>query len=259
MDFWTVHRDLPREGVGSDATTRRLLDLAGPVPDGGRALDAGCGPGRSALVLAEAGLRVTAVDLHRPFLVRLQEAAAARGLSGLISVEHASMDALPHADGSFDVVWSEGTAYLMGVDAALASWRRLLPPGGVLVFTEVGWATATPSPEARRFWAAYPAMRTPAATAEAARAAGYDVVTTLELPERDWWDEYYGPLGDRLDALGQAHPEAAGELAAHRAEIALRREHGADYAYTGFVLRRRWAQSATDSSRTGCCDRGRRV
>ena len=48
--FWTLHSDLPREGVGSDATTRALLELARPLP-GNRALDIACGPGRSAVSL----------------------------------------------------------------------------------------------------------------------------------------------------------------------------------------------------------------
>ena len=84
--FWALHSDLPREGGGSDATTRELLGRARPLP-GDRALDIACGPGRSALVLAEAGLRVTAVDTHEPFLDRLRVAAGDRA----ITVERASM------------------------------------------------------------------------------------------------------------------------------------------------------------------------
>lgn len=30
--FWALHGDLPREGVGSDATTRTLLELTAPLP-----------------------------------------------------------------------------------------------------------------------------------------------------------------------------------------------------------------------------------
>src|SRR3954453_22159381 len=171
--FWTLHSALPREGVGSGATTRALLELARPLP-GNRALDIGCGPGRSALVLADAGFRVTAVDTHEPFLDRLRAAVGAR----LVTVQRASMADLPYADGAFDLVWCEGAAYLMGVDAALAAWRRLLVPGGALVFTEVGWTTPAPSAEARAFWSAYPAMRDEAATVAAAEAAGYEVVAT---------------------------------------------------------------------------------
>jgi SAM-dependent methyltransferase len=239
--FWTVHEGLPREGVGSDATTRALLALAEPLPPHPRVLDVGCGPGRSALVLAAAGAQVAAVDTHEPFLRRLRRAAADRDLTGRISVQRASMAALPFADASFDVVWSEGAAYLLGVDEALRRWRRLLVPAGVLVFTEVGWATRAPSAASRAFWAAgYPAMREPAATVAAAAAAGYDVVATYRLPEQDWWAEYYDPLSARIEGLEAGDdPQTRAALAEHRAEIDLRRQHAGDYDYTGFVLRRR--------------------
>ena len=100
--FWALHSDLPREGVGSDATTRTLLDLTGPLPSSPRALDVGCGPGRASLVLAAAGARVTAVDLHEPFLHRTRDAARGAGLTARVAVERASMTALPHPDGAFD-------------------------------------------------------------------------------------------------------------------------------------------------------------
>src|SRR3954447_537150 len=152
--FWTLHSDLPREGVGSDATTRELLELARPLP-GDRALDVACGPGRSALVLADAGPRVTPGAPPEPFLALLRAPAGDRR----ITAERASMRELPYDEGAFDLVWCEGAAYLMGVDAALAAWRRLLMPGGALVFTEVGWTTPSPCPAARDFWTAYPEMR----------------------------------------------------------------------------------------------------
>lgn len=94
--FFSLHHGLPRQGPGSDATTRRLLSFAGPLPTRPRALDLGCGPGRVSLLLAaEAGARVTAVDLHEPFLDELREGAAARGLTGSIRAESADMAELP--------------------------------------------------------------------------------------------------------------------------------------------------------------------
>src|ERR1700754_1662301 len=78
--FFALHHGLPRQSPGSDATTRRLLALAAPLPAHPRALDLGCGPGRAALLLAgDAGAHVTAVDLHQPFLDELRSAAAAPG------------------------------------------------------------------------------------------------------------------------------------------------------------------------------------
>lgn len=237
--FWTLHRDLPREGVGSDATTARLLDLAGPLPDRARALDVGCGPGRASLVLAAAGARVTAVDLHEPFLRRARRAAAEAGLADRVAVVRASMVALPHPDAVLDLVWCEGAAYLMGVDAALAAWRRLLVPGGALVFTDAVWTTDRPSGAARDFWAGYPGMRNESATVAAARTSGYDVLATHLLPDADWTEEYHRPLEAAVDAWPEPDEVTAEVLAAVRTEIEVRRAHADEFGYTAFVLRRR--------------------
>lgn len=238
--FWRLHDRLPRQAPGSDATTRRLLDLARPWPDQPRILDIGCGPGRSSLVLAaETGGHVTAVDLHAPFLDELREAATAEGTAGRITTLEASMDDLPLDDAAFDLVWAEGSAYVMGFDAALAAWRRLLAPGGTLVLTECEWLTTGPSPDARAFWdECYPAMRTTAGNVAAAMEAGWTVAATVVLPDADWWDEYYTPIVERIHALGVLDsPEDQAVLASEQREIDIRRHHGDEYGYTGFVLR----------------------
>lgn len=241
--FFALHHGLPRQGPGSDATTRRLLSLAaaaGPLPSRPRVLDLGCGPGRAALLLAaEAGAEVTAVDLHEPFLDELRRAAEARGLDGRIRTVNADMGALPYPDGSFDLVWAESSAYSIGFDTALRDWRRLLGPGGALVVTECEWTSGSPSEEARAFWEQHYPLRTTAANAAAAVAAGYDVLGVHRLPASDW-EEYYGPLAARADAADPTAPGMAEALAGTRAELAMWRDHGGDggeYGYTGHVLR----------------------
>ncbi|SEC03735.1 bifunctional class I SAM-dependent methyltransferase/N-acetyltransferase [Streptomyces sp. TLI_105] len=235
--FFALHHGLPRQGPGSDTTTRRLLALSGRLPERPRVLDLGCGPGRSALLLAtEAGAEVTAVDTHEPFLAELREAAAARGLDGAVRTLNADMGALPFPDGSFDLVWAESSVFVLGFDRALAEWRRLLAPGGTLVLTECVWTAEEPGPTARAFWEEHYTLRTVAENAAAAVAAGYHVLGTVPQPESDW-DEYYVPLAAHADAADTAVPGMAEAVAGARAEIALRREHGSDYGYAGFVLR----------------------
>ncbi|MFJ7957482.1 GNAT family N-acetyltransferase [Streptomyces sp. NPDC096319] len=235
--FFALHHGLPRQGPGSDTTTRRLLALAGTLPEHPRVLDLGCGPGRAALLLAaEAGARVTAVDTHEPFLAELRESAAARGLDGSIRTLNADMGALPFPDGSFDLVWAESSVFVLGFDRALAAWRRLLAPGGTLVVTECVWTTEEPGPAARAFWEEHYRLRTVAGNAAAAVEAGYHVLGTFPQPDGDW-DEYYVPLAAHADAADTAVPGMAEAVAGARTEIALRREHGSDYGYAGFVLR----------------------
>ncbi|MFF3314582.1 GNAT family N-acetyltransferase [Streptomyces sp. NPDC003035] len=235
--FFALHHGLPRQGPGSDSTTRRLLSLAGPLPERPRVLDLGCGPGRSALLLAaEAGAEVTAVDLHEPFLDELRQAADARGLGDWVRTLHADMGAPPFPDGSFDLVWAESSAYALGFDTALREWRRLLSPGGTLVLTECEWTVDEPSQEARAFWDRHYALRTTAANTAAAIEGGYHVLGVVPQPESDW-DEYYGPLAERADAADPAAPGMAEALAATREELAVRRDHGGEYGYTGYVLR----------------------
>lgn len=172
--FFSLHHNLPRQSPGSDATTRRLLELTGPLPRRPRVLDLGCGPGRAALLLAaEAGAEVTAVDLHRPFLDELREAAGARGLGDRIRTVRADMAELSgpdFPDGSFDLVWAEGSAYNIGFDTALRDWKRLLAPGGSLVVTECVWTTDAPTAEARAFWDQETSMRPVAGNTAAAVA-----------------------------------------------------------------------------------------
>ncbi|KPC83202.1 MULTISPECIES: bifunctional class I SAM-dependent methyltransferase/N-acetyltransferase [unclassified Streptomyces] len=238
--FFALHHGLPRQSPGSDATTRRLLAMAGPRPDRPRVLDLGCGPGKASLLLAaEAGAEVTAVDLHQPFLDELTEAAEARGLGDRIRTVRADMADLTgpdFADGSYDLVWAEGSAYIVGFDTAVRDWQRLLAPGGSMVITECVWTTGSPSAGARAFWDPQASLRPVAGNAAAAVEAGCHVIGGLVQPDSDW-DEYYVPLAGRVASADPSAPGMPEALAATHEELQVRRRHGAEYGYAGYVLR----------------------
>ncbi|MCJ0873201.1 bifunctional class I SAM-dependent methyltransferase/N-acetyltransferase [Streptomyces sp. AP-93] len=236
-----MHRGLPRQSPGSEATTRHLLSLCGPLPERPRALDLGCGPGPSALLLAaEAGGRgadVIAVDLNDGFLDELRAAAAARGLADRIRAVKADMGDLPWPDGSFDLVWAEGSAYNIGFATALARWKRLLAPGGTLVLSECEWTVDEPSAGARAFWDVHYPLHTTAQNLASVQAAGYQVLGVHLQPDSDW-AAYYGPLGERVAGAPEpAGPEAAAALGFVREEIDVRERYGHEYGYTAYVLR----------------------
>ncbi|MBE0480498.1 MAG: class I SAM-dependent methyltransferase, partial [Dehalococcoidia bacterium] len=172
--FFEIHRDLPREGPGDGQCTRKALSMAGKLPDKPRIIDIGCGPGMQTLDLASAtdGV-ITAVDNWQPFLDQLEKKAAQEGLQDQIKTVNADMAALDFEDASFDLVWSEGAAYIMGFQNALHSWKRLLKKPGCLVVSEIAWLRDNPPEEVREYFAAeYPAMRDIESNLDLIRGAG---------------------------------------------------------------------------------------
>ncbi len=79
----------------------QLVSTVTPLPPGS-ALDLGCGEGRNALWLAEAGWKVTAVDFSSVALARLSRAAAERGVE--IEVEEADLFEFVGSRRTFDLV-----------------------------------------------------------------------------------------------------------------------------------------------------------
>ena len=107
--------------------------LAGLEPRA-EVLDAPCGFGRHALVLAEAGYRVTGADRSA---VQLAEAERRRGDAEWPKLVRADYRELPFPTASFDAVLCLFTAlgYLdrAGDVGVLGEFRRVLRPGGSLV------------------------------------------------------------------------------------------------------------------------------
>jgi SAM-dependent methyltransferase len=241
--FFDVHSGLPREAPGSRASTGRALALAGVAARAGlRVLDVACGPGAQTLDLAILlpGADIVALDLHAPFLSALRERISAAGVHARVMAVRADMARLPVADASIDLVWCEGAAYIVGVGAALALWQRVLRPGGIAAFTEAVWLRADVPDVVRALWAEYPAMVDVPATRERIGAAGFDLLGDFLLPEAAWWDDYYGPMAVRIDALTRRYRHdsvASAVLDECRHEIDVFREHSDCYGYAFFVAR----------------------
>ena len=215
-------------------------------------LDAGSGPGAASLTLLAAlpEAEVTAVDLHPPFLAEAEARAAAAGVAARLGTLAADMAALPFPPASFDLVWSEGAAYSVGVPRALAAWAPLLAPGGRIAFSEAVWLTAAPHPRARALFAGYPAMTDMAGVRRWIAAAGLTPLGDFRLSPSAW-EAYYGPLAARVEAVQARHGAEHPVLAEHLEEIAVWRAHGADYGYGFFVAAR-----VTDAAVAALVERG---
>src|SRR5579864_3187483 len=101
-----------------------------------RVLDLGCGVGRHALMFAEHGFTVDAIDGSPNGLGVLRQTAAARRLS--VNLHEGLADALPFPDGSFDYVLSWNVIHhgtLGDLGRRLGEVWRVLRPAGLLQVT----------------------------------------------------------------------------------------------------------------------------
>lgn len=120
------------------AATADLAELAG-IDASTYVLDAGSGFGGPARYLAKTyGSRVLGVDLTPAFVEVARMFAERLNLGELVTYEVGDLAALPFADRTFDVVWTQHV--VMNVpDRALVyrEFARVLKPGGKVAFHDV--------------------------------------------------------------------------------------------------------------------------
>ncbi|MFM0035121.1 class I SAM-dependent methyltransferase [Paraburkholderia strydomiana] len=104
---------------------------------GATVLDMGCGAGHASFAVAPHAKDVVAYDIAPPMLATVNGAAKERGLAN-IRTQQGAAETLPFDDHSFDWVISRMSAHHWhDVPAALAEVRRVLKPGGKVLFVDI--------------------------------------------------------------------------------------------------------------------------
>lgn len=239
--FYELFTALPRQGPGCREATLRALGLLKDLPAKPRVLDIGCGCGMQTLTLAEElKTKVLAIDNHRPLLDHLDLAAAQNSLE--IETRELSMIDMPFAEKSFDLLWAEGSIFIIGLERGLKEFRNFLTPDGYLAFTELCWFVSEQPAEVKSYFDnVYPDIRTVDEVRRMAAASGYRVIDSFNLPDSAWLDDYYTPMLKRMEELkvkNSGIAEAEAVYANCEAEIEMFRRHSKSYGYTFFVLQR---------------------
>ncbi len=143
---------------------------------------------------------------------------------------------------SFDLIWSEGALYNIGLENALPLCHGLLRPNGYLAFTDAVWRRDNPPPEVKAsFDIDYPAMGRVPDVLAAIGKTGFSLVDHFTLPDEAWWDDFYTPMARRIEDLRGKYAgdaEAVGILNQLALEPEMHRRHSDYYAYEFFVTRR---------------------
>ena len=130
---------VPERSVESFAGVANPFSL-GPLALGERVLDVGCGAGTDSLVAAQmvgTDGSVIGIDMTVEMLAKARQSRDELGLENVEFVE-GEAESLPFADGSFDVVISNGVIDLVpDKEAVFSEIHRVLADGGRLQIADV--------------------------------------------------------------------------------------------------------------------------
>jgi SAM-dependent methyltransferase len=241
--FFALYEALPRQGPGNRASAMQALSLCRELARPTAVLDLGCGVGAQTLYLAElTSGSIVAIDSHAPSIERLRARLAGLGLDRRIQALVGDMTHPEQPPESFDLIWSEGALYNIGIGKALQVCRGLLRPGGYLVFTDAVWRKENPPTEVKAgFDFDYPTMGWVKDDVATIAAGGYELIEHFTLPDEAWWEDFYTPMQIRIAELREKHAgdtEASAILDQLAQEPELHRRYSDYYAYEYFVTRR---------------------
>jgi SAM-dependent methyltransferase len=237
-----LQKELPSTGPGRAKYTRQAFQML-PKLVTPRILDVGCGRGGPTLELARlSGGQVVGLDLDRPSLDTFSQRVEEARLSLTVQAVNCSLFHICFADESFDLIWAEGSIFIIGFEQGLKAWRRLLKADGLVVVHKMVWLRPDPPLEILTHWQQfYPGITTVPKNLAIIPTCRYTPLGHFTLPEESWWLEYYGPLEKRVQNL---RPKYAADAAAQaildreQREIDLFKQYNQWYGSAFFVMQK---------------------
>lgn len=240
--FFDIHKDLPRQGSGRDEYTQKAFDMI-PKLNQPLILDVGCGPGLQTIKLAKlSDGKIIAIDIHQPYLDQLKQSAKMENLSDRIEILNKSMFNMDFPKEYFDLIWAEGSIFIIGFEKGLVEWKKYAKKDSYLAIHEMTWLKDDPPKEISDYWQqVYPAITTIENNLEIIKKCNYKLIGHFPLPEDAWWDLYYNPLEKRLNKLKikyKNNPEALDMIKEEEKEIDIFRKYNEWYGSVFYVMQK---------------------
>lgn len=239
--FFDIHNNMPRQGPGSAASTKRAAELI-DWPDSAELLDVGCGPGAQTFDLARlTNARITAVDFYDMYVQDVRQKIIKQKLSHRISVQQGDMNDLHFAPNSFDVIWSEGAIYIMGFEDGLTTWRPLLKPNGYIAVSEITWLRDDVPNDLQDYWLNEYPVKSIDDNIAIINRCGYQPIGYFSLPAQDWWENYYNYIEPRLPDFQDRYkddPTGMQVIDMEIAEIEMFKKYSDYYSYVFYVMQK---------------------
>ena len=184
-----------REGVRVEEEARlvytREAYLMIPEIINPRILDVGCGRGEVTLELVRLSKgEIVGLDINQTSLNELIKKVEESGISDRVHVVNRSMFDMNFPDESFDILWAEGSIFVIGFEKGLVAWKRFIKPGGFLVVHEMTWLQEDPPGEILDHWVkVYPGIRANSENINIIRWCGYELIDHFLVPEEVWWHD----------------------------------------------------------------------
>lgn len=212
------------------------------VPAEPYVLDIGCGPGEQTIELARLTKgRIIALDNHQPFLDKLMDYAKSSGVEQHIEPKCQSMLEMDFANGTFDIIWSEGALYFMGFFNGLKKCKKLLKNKGYLAVTELVYLSGEPCEPVRNFFEEnYPDIKDVHGKLEDVELSGLLLLGNFTLPKSAWLVNYYKPMEKEINLLKQKYKGnevALSTLKGCSDEIGFYKKYSDEYGYEFFIMR----------------------
>ena len=154
--------------------TRQAFQLFPRIKDH-HILDVGCGSGIPTIELAKMSKgRIIGIDTDQHLLDILAKRIKKEGLSKQVEIKNCSLFDIDFPEETFDIIWAEGSIWIIGFRKGLQVWNPLLKPKGFLVIHD--------------------SIRTFSNELDVSSKLAYILVDHFELPEDAWLKQYCEPL-----------------------------------------------------------------